>query len=123
MTIPLVIAYMGEYNSWFITKLNDLMNAVVLEDRQTIIDAFNEVQRGIEYANNNQGTITDLLLRMGQGLIGPVIVQYRLEKKDSVPKERVELDELKTVLKQKRQDKVVNKMTGSVTSLMDVEDE
>lgn len=123
MTIPLVIAYMGEYNSWFVTKLNDLMNAVLLDDKQAVIDASNEVQRGIEYANNNQGTIHDLLLRMGQGLIGPVIVQYRLEKKDIHPRERVELDELKTVLKQKRQDKIVDKMTGSLTSLMDVEDD
>jgi hypothetical protein len=114
---------MGEYDSWFITKLNDLMNAVILNDNQSIIDAFNEVQRGIEYANNNQGTIQDLLVRMGQGLIGPIIVQYKLEKKDTGPKEKIELDELKTVLKQKRQDKVVNKMTGSLTSLMDVEDE
>jgi hypothetical protein len=114
---------MAEYDSWFFSKLTDLMNAVLKNDYQSIIDAFNEVQRGIEYANNSPGAIQDLLVRMGQGLVGPVIVQYKLEKKDTFPKEKIELDELKTVLKQKRQDKVVNKMTGSLTSLMDVEDE
>lgn len=114
---------MGEYDSWFLSKLTDLMNAVVSANQNTIIEAYNEVQRGIEYANTNTGSIQDLLVRMGQGLIGPVIVQYKLEKKSSGKKEHFELSELQSVLKQKQHEKVVDKMTGSLTSLMDHEDE
>ena len=114
---------MGEYDSWFISKLSDLMNAVVSNDVTSIQAAYKEVQRGIEYGNSTPGSIQDLLIRMGQGLVGPVIVQYKLERKSVMPQKRVELSELESVLKQKRQDKVVEKMTGSLTSLMDVEDE
>ena len=114
---------MGEYDSWFISKLDDLMNAVILNNRDSIIEAFNEVQRGIEYANTTHGSINNLLVRMGHGLIGPIIVEYKLEKKPTQPTQKVELDELKSVLKQKRQEKIVDKMTGSLTSLMDVEED
>ena len=114
---------MGEYDSWFLSKLTDLMNAVISTNENTIIEAYNEVQRGIEYANANPGAIQDLLLRMGHGLIGPVIVQYKLEKKSAGRKEHFELNELQSVLRKREQEKVVNKMTGSLTSLMDHEDE
>ncbi|MFW9929634.1 MAG: hypothetical protein ACFFD1_09600, partial [Candidatus Thorarchaeota archaeon] len=101
----------------------DLLNAVKNNNQNLIIDAYNEIKRGIEYANNTPGSITDLLVRIGQGMIGPVIVEFRLEKKGDTPKSAPELNELKTFLKQKQQDKVVNKMKGSLSSLKDLEDD
>lgn len=104
--------------------MTKLIQAVINNtDKEGIIAIYNEIQRGIDYANSQPGSINELLVRMALGLIGPVIVDYQLEKKSKRPKlEKEELNELKMLLKKKKEERIVNKMTGSLSSLLDLDE-
>jgi hypothetical protein len=111
----------ADYDAWFSSKIIELVNAALIGDVSQIMSAYNEVERGISYSNSTPGSITDLLVRMALGLVGPIKVTYRLEKKQ----ERAgaaDMNELKNALEQRKKDKVVSKMSGSLTTLKDYEE-
>ena len=112
---------MADYDAWFSSKMIELVNAALIGDVSQIMSAYNEVERGISYSNSTPGSITDLLVRMALGLIGPIKVTYRLEKKQERAS-AADMNELKTALEQRKKDKVVSKMSGSLTTLKDYEE-
>ena len=119
---------MGEYSAWFVTKLTELLNDVFAQrTREEIELVYNEVERGIEYARTNPGSIEDILVRMGMGMMAPVKITYKLgSSKDLVQQQKInpaELDELKSALSQRKKDQLVNKMTGSLSALKDLTEE
>ena len=81
-----------------------------------------EIQRGLSYVSSNPNSINPLLVRMGEGLIGPVIRTYKLDVKDEPQKrDDINLDELKSALGQHQKNKIINKMSGSLKSLEEFE--
>ncbi|MHA2362446.1 MAG: hypothetical protein ACXAC7_00715 [Candidatus Hodarchaeales archaeon] len=112
---------MTDYDNWFANELCAVIQAVESQNRQNILTKVAEVRRGIDYASQTPGSITDILIRMAQGLIGPIIVDYGLDR-DKKPKhqeQQVNVDELKAAITQRKKEKVVNKMAGSLSELSD----
>ena len=119
---------MGDYDAWFAAKLTELLNNVFTQrTREEIELAYNEIERGIEYAKNNPGSIEEILIRMAMGMIAPVKVKYKLGSTNILAQQQTidsaELDELKSALSQRKKSQLVNKMTGSLSALKDLESE
>ncbi len=108
---------MGDYDNWFYNEVTALINAVLRKDETTILAKVTEVRRGINYADQTPGSINKLLVRIGQGVIGPIIVDYKLDKNVGQTQEQVNVDELKAAIHQHKRDKVVNRLSGSLSAL------
>ena len=88
-------------------------------DIKPVID---EIQRGLSYVSSNPNSINPLLVRMAEGLIGPVIRTYKLDSNvKPQKKDDINLDELKDALGQHQKNKIINKMSGSLKSLEEFE--
>lgn len=112
------------YDNWFATNLANLIKAIELQ--QTIPEiqkVVSEIQRGITYASENPGSVNPLLVRMGEGLLGPVLLTYKLDSGTVSDKKSVDINisELKQALGNREKDKVINKMSGSLKALEDFE--
>lgn len=109
---------MGQYDSWLTEQVYYLIQAIQSGSSPDQIATYvAEIQRGIYYAGQNPGQIMPLLVRMAEGIIGPVIVDYGLQKKSSSGQEGINVDELKEALGQHKKDKVMRRMSGSLRSL------
>ena len=114
---------MGDYDNWFYNELTALIQAVLVNDEKIIIDKVAEIRRGVKYNEQAPESINKLLVRIGQGVIGPIIVDYSLDKKELIQKaEQINVDELKAAIHKHKKDKVVNRLSGSLTALEDYED-
>lgn len=113
----------SSYDNWFSYQLITLIQAIEgqkgVDEIKPIMD---EIHRGLKYASTNPNSISPLLVRMGEGLIGPVLRTYNLEAKTNINKSAdINLDELKSAVGQHQKNKVFNKMSGSLKSLEDFE--
>jgi hypothetical protein len=113
------------YDNWFSYQLINLINSIEkkqsVEDIKTVIE---EIRRGLTYASQNPSSINPLLIRMGEGLMGPVLRTYNLEASTvSKKSEDISIDELKSALGQHQKNKVINKMSGSLSQLTDLEED
>ena len=114
---------MSDYDNWFYNELTALIHAVFVHDQKTIVDKVAEIRRGVQYNDQAPGSINNLLVRIGQGVIGPIIVDYNLDKKELNQKaEQINVDELKAAIHKHKKDKVVNKLSGSLSALEDYKD-
>ena len=112
----------SNYDNWFASNLKSLITLIeTKKDVNEIKNTFEEIKRGISYASENPGSISPLLVRMAEGLIGPVIRTYNFGSDTSNVKkaEDINIDELKSALGQHQKNKVLNKMSGSLKSLED----
>lgn len=111
------------YDNWFSVQLINLIQAIEsqksADEIKTIIS---EIQRGLDYSSANQSSINSLLVRMAEGLIGPVLRTYHFDKEQGKQKEDINIDELKNALGQHQKNKVINKMSGSLSSLKSLDD-
>ena len=110
------------YDNWFSYQLINLIQAIEsqkgVEELKPIID---EIQRGLQYASANPNSINALLIRMGEGLMGPVLRTYHFDAEKNKKVADINIDELKSALGQHQKNKVMNKMSGSLKSLEDFE--
>jgi len=113
---------MADYDNWFYNELTALIQAVLMNDHETIIAKVSEVRRGISYSTQSPGSINELLARIGQGVIGPIIVDYKLDKNTEQKQEQVNVDELKAAITRHKKDKVVNRLSGSLSALEEYDD-
>ena len=111
------------YDNWFSVQLINLIQAIEgqknVDEIKSIID---EIQRGLQYVSANPNSINSLLVRMGEGLIGPVLRTYHFDTESDKKKEDINIDELKNALGQHQKNKVINKMSGSLSSLKSLEE-
>ena len=113
------------YDNWFAYQLINLIQAIETqkgpEEIKSIID---EINRGLSYASANPSSINSLLVRMGEGLIGPVLRVYHFDNKPAKDKnDDINIDELKSALGKHQKDKIINKMSGSLSQLSEFEEE
>lgn len=114
---------MGEFDNWFYNELTALIHAVLVNDEKIIIDKVAEIRRGVEYNDQAPQSINKLLVRIGQGVIGPIIIDYNLDKKELNQKtEQINVNELKAAIHKHKKDKVINRLSGSLAALEEYED-
>lgn len=113
---------MGEYDSWFIQIMKEMIDAVDSQDTELIQKKYQELSYGIQYENDNPGNISKILIRMGQGLLGPVIVEYKFSTNQESEKSYADMNELQKAITNRHKNKAVRKMSGSLSSLLDYED-
>ena len=110
------------YDNWFSSNLTALISAIEAQGNPSEIQPIvEEIQRGIKYVSENPGSINPLLVRMGEGLIGPVIRTYKFGATDNAKKTDINISELKQALGNREKNKVINKMSGSLKALEDFE--
>ena len=106
------------YDNWFSVQLINLIQAIEgQKNAEDIKGIIKEIQHGLNYASENQSSINSLLVRMAEGLIGPVLRTYHFDKEQQNQKDDINIDELKNALGQHQKNKVINKMSGSLSSL------
>ncbi len=115
----------SNYDNWFSLQLINLIQAIESQkgptDIKVIID---EINRGLEYVSANPNSINSLLVRMAEGLIGPVLRTYHFDKEaKNQPASDINIDELKTALGKHQKDKVINKLSGSLSQLSELDDD
>ena len=110
------------YDNWYVSNLKNLIHVVEAQGNVSEIQqVVSEIQRGISYATQNPGSINPLLIKMGEGLLGPVIRRYNLGKPMAYKQSEINIDELKQALGNREKDKVIKKMSGSLKSLEEFE--
>ena len=115
----------GNYDNWFSVQLINLIQAIESQkgpnDIKPIID---EINRGLSYVSANPNSINALLVRMGEGLIGPVLRTYHFDKETQNKKtDDINIDELKMALGQHQKNKVIDKLSGSLSQLSELDDD
>lgn len=112
-----------QYDEWFVQNLISLIQAIQgQKDINDIKPIMDEIQNGLTYVSSNPNGINPLLVRMAEGLIGPVIRTYKLDsKQEPMKKDDINLDELKNALGEHQKNKIINKMSGSLKSLEEFE--
>ena len=111
------------YDNWFSYQLIALIQAIENQKGpEEIKPIIEEINRGLSYVSANPNSINSLLVRMGEGLIGPVLRTYHFEK-DTLQKkpDDINIDELKMALGKHQKNKVINKLSGSLSQLTDLE--
>ena len=111
------------YDNWFSYQLIALIQAIENQKGpEEIKPIIEEINRGLSYVSANPNSINSLLVRMGEGLIGPVLRTYHFEK-DTLQKKSddINIDELKMALGKHQKNKVINKLSGSLSQLTDLE--
>lgn len=113
------------YDNWFSYQLISLIQAIESQkgpdDIKKIID---EINNGLAYVSANPNSINSLLVRMGEGLIGPVLRTYRFDTNSNPKKtDDINIDELKMALGKHQKDKIINKMSGSLSQLSELDDD
>lgn len=141
-----------DYTSWMGQEIKKLIDLLAKRALQTNPSALNnqiaEVQRGIEYATTNPGSIDELLLKISRQFVDSLQVYIRQMKKPNTgippggqatiltgggsfepegatraPKaEKFSVDELKGALASRKKDKVEKKLKGSLDLLRDYEE-
>ena len=110
------------YDNWFSSNLNSLITTIEAQGNPSEIQPIVlEIQRGIKYASENPGSINPLLVRMGEGLLGPVIRTYKFESDSDQKRADINITELKQALGNREKNKVMNKMSGSLKALEEFE--
>ncbi len=112
------------YDNWFSYQLITLIQAIESQkspdEIRPIID---EINRGLSYVSANPNSINSLLVRMGEGLIGPVLRSYHFDKDtDKKKTDDINIDELKMALGKHQKDKVIDKLSGSLSQLSELDD-
>ncbi len=141
-----------DYTSWMGQELKKLIDLLAKQTLQNNPNALNnqitEVQRGIEYATTNPGSIDELLLKIARQFVDSLQVYIRQMKKPNTgippggqatiltgggsfepeeatraPKpEKFNVDELKGALASRNKNKVEKKLKGSLDLLRDYEE-
>ena len=111
------------YDNWFSYQLIALIQAIENQKGpEEIKPIIEEINRGLRYVSANPNSINSLLVRMGEGLIGPVLRTYHFDKDTSQKKpDDINIDELKIALGKHQKNKVINKLSGSLSQLTDLE--
>ena len=141
----------SDYTAWFCQEMKKLIDLIANRtykiNPQELNVQIQEIQRGVEYGNNNPGAIDDLLIKMGRNIVDSLQVyarQMRPKTPTGVPPggtatvlagvgasqpsegevfgQKFSVDELKGALASRKKEKVVGKMKGSLDLLKEYED-
>ena len=109
-----------QYDPWLAQKLKELID-LILQDKTSdmkvnIINNISEIEKGLNYGKQTPGTMDTTLIAIAEGMLGPIKAIYSHDIKE---KSSFDVSELQNALEDRRKDKVLKKMSGSLDLLKD----
>lgn len=109
-----------QYDPWLVSKLKELLD-IVLQDKisnmkENIVNYITEIEKGINYGKETPGSMDTTLIAIAEGMLSPLKAVYSSDIKQQ---SSFDVSELQNALEDRRKDKVLKKMSGSLDLLKD----
>ena len=84
--------------------------------KESITNIIVEIEKGISYGKQTPGTMDSTLIAIAEGMLVPIKAVYSINIKQS---SSFDVSELQNALEDRKKDKVLKKMSGSLDLLKD----